>query len=483
MAPHVMSFDQLLKSQGYNHTGDDVVKELADLKKALATTTSGAGGIQSGPLMLENLDAVMTEVLVTEQHFKLYNLLPKTPSAQPYFEYNVHKGFGSNRAGGLGFNQGGAPKGGTSSFQRNGLYTKYLGVQGGITHQMLITGQNGGSFEDPTVRENRDRTLELLERLERELVFANKAVLDESGNEVNFDGLLTALLSQNAANVIDLQGAPFTFNHLDDDAENLVTVGKQPTVNGYTCLMSPHVSKGLNQQYAARNVVRNNKDGAVDMSIVPGFKLPKYETQFGDFAFDHSILFQEVEGAAPVVAAISGAPASPAITTQPAAGADATVHIPAATYYYTIAAVNDTGESLGTVTNAVAVADGQKVTIVVTRVSNATCYRIYRGQKSNGSDAKWIAKVAQPASGNLTFVDAGAWLPVDANGDQSDGLVIEVKPDRRDITIAQLSPLIKMGLPQVGTTFPFLLLLYIVAVIKAPERIRIYKNCGKYTPA
>ena len=262
---------------------------------------------------------------------------------------------------------------------------------------------------------------------------------------------------------------------------NLVTVGKQPSVDGYVCLMSPHVAKGLNQQYAARNVIRNNKDGAVDMSVVPGFKVPKYETQFGDFTFDHSILLQEVENAAPVTAAISGVPASPGITTQPTASADSSVHIPAGTYYYTIAAVNDTGESLGTTTNSVAVTDGQKVTIVVTRVSNATCYRIYRGKASDGSDAKWIAKVKQPTSGNLTFVDSGKWLPVDANGAQSDGLVIEVKPDRRDITIAQMSPLIKMSLPQVGTTFPFLLLLYIVAVIKAPERVRIYKNCGKYT--
>ena len=323
--------------------------------------------------------------------------------------------------------------------------------------------------------------MELLERLERELVFANKAVKDENGNEVNFDGLLTLLAAANSDNVIDKKGAAFSFDDLDDDAENLVTTGKQPSVDGYVCLMSPHVSKGLNQQYAARNVVRNNKDGAIDMSITPGFKVPKYETQFGDFTFDHSILLQEVENGSPVTAAVSGAPSSPAITTQPVAATDATVHIPAGTYYYTVAAVNDSGESLGTTCTAVAVIDGQKVTTVVTREDDATCYRIYRGTKSDASDAKWIAKVPQPASGNLTFVDKGEWLPVNAAGKQSDGLVIEVKPDRRDITIAQMSPLIKMALPQVGTTFPFLLLLYIVAVIKAPERIRIYKNCGPYT--
>jgi hypothetical protein len=35
----------------------------------------------------------------------------------------------------------------------------------------------------------------------------------------------------------------------------------------------------------------------------------------------------------------------------------------------------------------------------------------------------------------------------------------------------------------VDTTYPFLLLLYIVSVIKAPQRVKIYKNCGTYVQA
>jgi hypothetical protein len=475
----VKSYDQMLKDGGYNTTGDAVVD---DLRKALSTTNSGPGGIQSGPLMLENLDAVMTEVLITEQHFKVYNLLPKVPSAQPYYEYNVHKGFGSNRAGGAGFRQGGAPKGGVSTFKREGIYNKFLGVQGGVTHQMLMTGQNGGSFEDPTVRENRDRTLELLEKVERELIFGQTAIKDENGEEVNFDGLLTALASANAANVIDLKGAALNFDDLDAAAEDLVTTGKQPSVNGYQVLMSPHVATGINQQFTARNQVRFNKDNSVAAAYVPGQAINKYDGQFGTFNFDHSILLQEVEAGAPVAAAPAGVPATPAITTQPVAADDAAGAMVAATYYYSIGAFNDSGESLPVVTEAVVVPDAtSKVTIVVTRVSGATGYRIYRGKLADGSDAKWIAKVAQPASGNLTFVDKGEWRTADANGKPSDGLALIIKPDPKDIAIAQMTPLIKMPLPQVGTTYPFLLLLYIVSVIKAPERVKIYKNCGVYT--
>ena len=476
----VLSYDEMLKSGGYPGTADQRVE---DLIKALSTTNSGPGGIQSGPLMLQNLDPVMTEVLQTEKHLKLYNLLTKVPSAQPYYEYNVHKGFGAGR-GAIGFRQGGAPTGGISTFKREGIYNKFLGRQGGVTHQMLITGQNGGAFEDPNVRENRDRTLELLVRLDRELVHGSKSILDENGEEVHFDGLLAAMLSVLPANVIDKQGAALTYDDLDDTSEDLVTNGKQASVDGYNCIMSPHVSKGLNLQYQSRNIIRENKgDGKRAADFVPGFKVPAYDGQFGTIEFDHSILLQEVDGAAPNAAAAAGAPASPAITTQPTAGTDATVHIPANTYYYSVAAFNDTDESLPTITNAVAVIDGKDVTIVVTRVSNATGYRIYRGLLADGSDHRWIAKVAQPASGNLTFVDDGSWRTVDANGKPSDGLAIIVKPDPKDICIAQMTPLVKMPLPQVGTTYPFLLLLYIVLVAKAPQRIRIYKNCGQYTPA
>lgn len=479
---NVMSFEQMLQSAGMGITGDQYVDEY--FSKALGTNNSGAGGHQSGPLMLENLDALMTEVLITEQHFKLFNSLPKVPSAQPYFEYNRHKGFGSNRSGGAGFRQGGAPTGGVSSFERKGIYNKYLGEKGGVTHQMVIAGQNGGAFEDPVVRENRDRTLTLLEKVERETLYGQKAIKDGNGEEVNFDGLIAQLAADFPENIVDLKGAAFGFDHLDDSARKLVTTGKQASVNGYTAMGSTHVIDGLNQQFSARNLQRFNKDVASGQQYTPGTVLTKYDTQFGTFKFDYSILFDEVETGAPALAASANAPAAPAITTQPLAADDAAGQHIAGTYYYTIAGFNDADESLGTITDAVVVADATtKVTIVITRLSGATGYRIYRGKLADGSDAKWIAKVAQTVSGNLTFVDKGEQYTVDANAKNGNGLMVIYKPDPRDLVVAQMSPLMKLGLPIEGTTFPFLLLLYMVPVIKSPERIRIYKNCGTFLPA
>ncbi len=474
----ILSYDGMLKSQGYNMTGDQIVE---DLRKALSTTSGVQMADGNYPMNLQNLDGVMTEVLITQKHFKIYNMLPKVPSATRYYEYNVHTDFGESRAGGAGFAEGGAPNGTNSSFERKGIYNKFLGVKGGITHQMLQTGQNGGAFEDPNVRENKDRTIALLTKVERELVHGQSAVCDQNGNAVNFDGLLTSLSSIYPQNVIDMKGLPLGFDQLDDSAEGFVTDGKQPSVDGYTILMSPHIKSGLNKQFASRNQVRFNKDLSTGSSFTPGTSIDKYDTNFGTYDFDHSILLQEVATASPLIAAPANVPASPAITTQPAAADDAAGNHIAGTVYYSIAGFNDTGESLPVITAAVAIPDNTTaVTIVVTRLAGATGYRIYRGAKSDGSDHKWIAKVAQTASGNLTFVDKNAWFTKDANGNSSDGLALVIKPDPADIAIAQMTPLIKMPLPQVDTTFPFLLLLYIVSVIKAPQRIKIYKNCGTY---
>ena len=475
MDQNVMNFDELCKSQGFDYTGDDVV---ANLSKALTTTNSGTGGIAGGPLMLENLDGLMTEVLLTQKHFKLFNAVPRVPSAQPYFEWNRHKGFGSRR-GSLGFKEGGAPKGSISSFERNGLYNKYLGVQGGVTHQMLTAGMNGGVFEDPTVRENKDRALELFERLEREMVFGSSSIKDEDGNEVNFDGLLTFMEENASENVIDLQGAALDFDNLDEQIEDLVTTGKEISVDGYSSYMSTHVMGGLNKQYQDRNIVRHNKDGAASAKYIPGFKLPAYESQFGTLAFEHSILLEEVEGGKPVDAALSAAPSAP--TVSGLATADTDSEIVAGTYYYSVGAFNDSGESLATVSDAVALTADQNCTLTISRVDGATGYRIYRGLESDGSDAQWIGRIAQSTSGDLTFADQNLFRTKSAAGAAENGMAIIFKPDPKDICLSQMTPLTKMPLPQVNTTFPFLLLLYCVLVPKATERIKIFKNAGVYT--
>ena len=474
----VLTYDELCKSQNVGYTGDDVVNEL---QKALGTTNSGPISVpRTSPLMLENMDGLMTEVLLTEKHFKLFNAIPRVPSAGPYFEWNRHKGFGSRR-GNVGFAEGGAPKGSISSFERKGIYNKYLGVKGGITHQMLISGNNGGTVEDPQTRENRDRALELFERLEREVVFGSSGVLDESGNAVNFDGLLTQMASLDSSNIIDLQGQALTFDNLDAAARTLVKKGKQISIDGYTSYLSTHVLDGLGQQYKARNIVRLNKEDRTGLDFTPGFVLPGYQTQFGNMTFEHTLMLEEVEDSAPLTASSgTGIGTVAAATSTGATGSTGTLD--AGTYYYKVSAFNDTGESLPSVASSgIAVTAGQTVPLVITKPSgNVVGYRVYRATSSAG-EYKWIGRVADSGSATTNFSDTGAWR-TGTTAAPENGMGVLIKPEPRDLVMSQMAPLLKMPLPQVDTTFPFLLLLYCALVVKAPERVIIFKNCGTFSP-
>jgi len=479
MKTEVLSYDELCKSQGFDYNGDSAIESFT---KALTATNSGPISVnRTSPLMLENLDGLMTEVLLTEKHFKLFNAITRVPSAGPYFEWNRHSGFGSRR-GSIGFGEGGGPQGSVSSFQRNGIYNKYYGVQGGITHQMLTAGMNGGTVEDPQTRENRDRAVELFERMEREVLFGDSALLDESGNNVHWDGLYKLMMAGNSANVIDLQGEALTYTNLDRAARSLVQAGKLISVDGFTGYMSPHVLDGLGEQYKAKNIVRENSGQAKGSTFNAGFDVNGYKTQFGFIDFENSILLEEIEDSVPAAAAPANCPGT--VSAPTGSGSSTGNTLVAGTYFYKVGAFNDTGETLPSAASAGIVATaGQKITLTITKPSgNTTGYRIYRSTTADGI-FKWVGRVACGGNSTMAWVDTGAWMTVDSDGLEQNGLCVLIKPDPKDLVMSQMLPLVKMPLPQVKTTFPFYLLLYCALVLKAPERVLIYKNCGNYVPA
>jgi hypothetical protein len=483
--PKPQSFDSLCKSHNLDYTGNDVLLAYESwamqndpMFKALMSTNSGPLTVpRTSPLMVENMDGLMTEVLIREEHLKIMNSLVRVPSAGPIFEWNRHKGYGQRR-GSIGFREGGGPTGGVSSFSRQYNQIKFYGVLGGITHQMQTFGMNGGTIEDPDVRENQDRGMELLTRMEREVIFGDADIKDANGNAVHADGLLNQLIDGEASNVIDMKGKPLTYENIDAALISLVKKGKVVNVTGFTMFQSVEVLDGLSRMYQDRNVIRHDKQERRGVEYVPGMKVPGYDHQFGFLEFEPSIMLEEVEDSSPVLVADADAPAAPAVAGV--AGADATSLMVADTYYYSVASVNDSGESLKTVSAGVVVAADQKVTITIGRVAAATCYRIYRGKAADGSDAKWIARIPQTAAADPTYVDKNQWRTQTADGKPENGIAIIQRSIPTDLVFAQAMPLMKLPLPLNQTTLPFYLMLYGVPILKAPERYIIFKNCGPY---
>src|SRR5215813_111257 len=80
---------------------------LDEMQKALATTNLTGYG-NATPLLLENLDQMMTEVLITSAHLKLFQSIPRVPSIQPLYQWIRHQAYGTARRA-PGFREGGAP--------------------------------------------------------------------------------------------------------------------------------------------------------------------------------------------------------------------------------------------------------------------------------------------------------------------------------------------------------------------------------------
>jgi len=484
----VKSFETLSREYagGRNYiSGDMIVDQLTELRKALATQ-GGAGFGDQTPLRLENLDATMTSVLFQASHLKLFNSIPRVPSAQILYQWIRALGYGTQR-GNLGFREGGVAQTGLSSWIRGNATVRYLGVKRGFTHQVMQVGLMGGAFVDPVAREHRDGTLQLLAGLERNILFGDSLITDASGTTVNYDGLLKQTQASYPSSIFDMHGQPLDFEALENYTERLVRVGKLVNFDSLRMFTKPRVLSDLAKLkiHAERKMLGT---GANTPGYRPGTPLRGYDSQQGYIPFEQSIFLDPVddgkvavdqngnnvaEGASP-----PAAPASATVTvnaSDPASLFDASF---AGTYYYWVTAAGDGGESLATAGNAgAAIATGGSASVAIPATQYATVYRVYRGTVNSATDPNtgWIANVVPSVVGGAaTYTDENTWIP-------QTGIMLLLNMEEPDLAIAQMAPLIKFPLAVVSTTIEFMLMLYHTLAVKAPERVIIVKNIGYRT--
>lgn len=479
--PLIKSFEDLSRdmSGGRNYiSGDMIVDQMNDLRKALSTAGGGGFG-DATPLRLENLDSVMTAVLYQASHLKIFNALPRVPSAQIFYQWIRELTYGTQR-GSIGFKEGGVAQTGISSWVRGNATIKYLGVKRGFTHQIMQVGLMGGAFVDPVMREHRNGTLQLLGSLERFSVFGDSAITDAQGNPVHYDGILKQVTTQSPKSVFDKNGQPLDFEDLENYSERLVRVGKLVNFDSLRMFTKPRVLSDLAKLKLESE--RKMLTSQPNTGYRPGVPLKGYDSQQGYVPFEQSIFLDPVEdgrvaidqnGAA--IAEGSAPPAAPGTPTGVITSPGTPTNMTAGTVYYHVSAVSDGGESLTTPSAAQVITAGQQVALTIPAVSGATAYRIYRGTSSDPTDDSvgWIATIAPTGSvgGAGAFTDTNQFQP-------NTGIMLMMNMDEPDIAMAQLAPLIKFPLAMTSTTIEFMLMLYHVLAVKAAERMIIVKNIG-----
>ncbi len=470
----VKSFDQGAKEVGMRGwSGDKAVQNLAGMSEELqkALSIADAAGFQgTGPLQLENLDQTLTEVLFTEEWIVKFNAIPRVPSKNVLYQWNQQKTFGTSRAPG-GFTEGKAPTGGEPKFARSSAEIKFWGEKGGVTHQVTVS--EAGMQLDPVAVANRAATIRLLEKIERWLIHGDKRVKDSLGTEANYDGILRQLKTLRPKSIIDKKGAAMTFDDFQRVGWKFREDGKLPSLSkikgyGHSGVVADLAQLKLESE-------RSDLGGRGKGNLIPGTPFGGFQTQAGFLPLLEDSYMDAVEYAAPLAEANFGAPDAPATVTG-AAASDATSELAATTYYYFVAAFNDSGESLPTATAGVAVLAAQKVTLTIARVTAATGYRVYRSLTNDATAAKYIGVEPQPASGNASFVDLNEYRP-------GTGMALFFNTDASDICVPMLAPLTKWPLAITSTTIEFLLLMYHTLAIKAPERVILVRNIAMTTPA
>lgn len=526
-------------------------------------TTYAAG--ETSALRLENLDNTMTSVLATAEHLKIFRFLHKEPSKQPFYQWNRRESYGSTR-GFFGFTEGGLPTGGKGQWSRNGTYVKFLGTKGGVTHPAVLTNILGGMSVDPVAEDQLGRTMDFMQRIERQVMYGDEDIVDSTGTDSNYDGLVKLLTNQRSKNVIDLAGKPLTMDTLANVASRLVSEGKLLSFSDVTLFMSPQNIEDFGKLRYSTTVSGSAISGpgtTVDRSdlttsarnnLLAGLSIVGQATSFGVIPFEWSIFTEPVEGGdmlsvsdpnAPTVpsSTLSGAPdtgvwgaASQLTAVTACANATATSNFDGTkAYFYRVSSVNDAGESTTALFSlsteaSVKPTSAQEIRLRIPRITGsglnaARAYRIYRAEKviaavgatnstspsspsavdaQGNSVWKFVGYVADPAGPNsaqgdvgdgtygpksvfqnspsaayVTFVDRNGTSELYNNFMPSTNIAPLICRNSADICIAQMSPLLKMPLAPVSTTFEYLLLLYHTLVLKAPERQFIFKNVGR----
>jgi hypothetical protein len=473
------SFNQLAKSvYGNSWEGTDayVNKLQQPLVKALATGPVAGQSFGNGTaLVLQNLDSIMTSVLFTEEQLVKQRFIDRVPSINPIYQWNRRNSYGTGR-GQNGFAEGGIGPVGNASWSRNTETVRFFGVQRGTTIVANLAGALGGMFDNPVEEEEYDGTMQLLSGVERSLVWGNSTITDAAGNAIFYDGFYRKLrLGGYTNNIIDLRGAPLTFDIFSEIAaiqqKNYIT-----NTRNMAAFIDPDSLQTLQLQ---KNTVERRMMGttSVDGGYVAGTPLKGYDTQIGFVPFVPDVFLEPVQSKSPLSTADNGAPGTPVTVTgavaSPTGGqVSKWASSDAGTVYYTVAAFNASGESLGLTTAGVAALAASINTLTITKVTGSFGYRVYRGLQPTGSDAQWIGEVAESGAATTLFVDDNYLMP-------GTNVSLIIEKSQQNVVIPQMAPLLKLPLAIQNTTIPFGLLYMHTLALKAPERQFLIINIGK----
>lgn len=473
----------------FNSAGDPTggvgaisASEMANLQKALfiGNDINAPGAVVPGDgfaWRVESLDKTLKWLTFSEKHLKFFKQVAKKAAFNTVEEYNQLLSVGDVVGGGW-LSEGDIPSESDSSYRRNYVTIRYMGVGGRVSLQstMVKPAHSGGIL----AQEIKNRTIALMRNVEVAMWRGSNALdpLQWDG----FDRQITA--GAPASNIFDLRGARPTQNDFNNAA--LVILDTPNFGNPNKVWMNPRVQASLAQEFYPAQRLEMNRGSSVDptLGIIPSH----IKTLAGDLSFENSVFLDDGGGthANGVLAAAEGEASVragvPVISVAAAAGASGASRFAASdagNYFYWVVGVNSRGKSAPVQVNAVTltVAAGDAVTFTVTTPAGAfpSYYKVYRtGLDGAANTARWIADVAASAGGAATVVtDVNAKLP-----GTTDMYMFSQDPEY--MAFLQLGPMMKFNLAQIDLTQRWVQTIFGAPVVYAPGKHAIFRNVGAF---
>lgn len=385
--------------------------------KAVATSgydTDHASLTGTQALRLESLEGQLRKVIESEETFKLFRALKRTPVTSSVHEFTTQEDIGGSPSGTFNSETGGIASD-VGDYTRNIVLVKYLMTQAQISHVASV--QKG--IIDLKANENRNALL----RLSRSANWASYHG-DSSVAPMQFDGLQKQLKDfRSGRQVRDMQGSS-DVGELMDTVYNayaeVIGIGNFGKLTHI--MMDPSAQTAIDRDLdpAYRVYLDNNPS-----SIAYGAPVTAIKTSFGNIQTEQDIWIENEKNARPTYAqygrVAENAPGAPTVAAT-AAGTGSQFTTPrAGTYYYVVVAINANGvESIPSAAVSAAVTAGQEVTLTITPNADRkqTGYAVYRSTQDPASapelaDYRLVERIPANADPTLTttYKDTNAKLP------------------------------------------------------------------------
>lgn len=471
--------------------------EVDALNKALSAGSGYTGSPTSlsggGALQVESLEPSLKSVTYEMKILKLWPIINKTQAYNTVEEYNRQLSYGAQANGGFfDADSGAAPDAHDANYSRELEIIRYIGTTRVVSHPLTLVRSNHG----PVIAEQiKNGNMWILEQLERQLFEGNgffetstgtftgaAASLPVGSGNIKFNGLEKQIRAGDTASTAQYTG----FDGYNDATTQSVIIDRAGAIIDEDALETAGQRSLDNFGVPTHAMLDNKTHSDTSKLFFPKERIPNMGVVEGNAGF---VLNDFVSSAGvykivgnrflsprrtPLVAALTGAPATPVIGST-STSANAASSLATGTYSYRVSAFNSSGESLAVAQSSQAVVAGNQINVIISAgTTGATYYAAFRAPVGTTTGHEFIGFVADSTGngGGATFVDAGNKLP-----GLSTGFLLQLDPET--ITWRQLAPLMKIDLAILGAAFRWMQLLYGTPIVFIPRRNVIWSNVGR----